>query len=135
MKIFIDQFCLSNGGDESPRGLSLNGKQAVQSVPLLRGDAADVYPRGSRVNTVAFAVTREHASVAAAEGFLFLHAATLPSGGSLTFLCEDVDGETVRYTADASAVASDQGTQLGATSTHRYTLVCGPISGGELAEK
>ena len=134
MKIFIDQFCLSDGGEESPKGLSINGQQAVQSVPPLRGDMAEVYPRGSRVNTLAFAVTREHASDGAAEGFLFLHAATLPASGSLTFLCEDVNGATVRYTAATSAVASDKGTQLGITSTHQYTIVCGPISGGELPE-
>ena len=131
MKIFIDQFCLADGGEESPKNLSINGQQAVQSVTALGSTTADVYPRGNRVNTVAFAVTREHASDVAAQGFLFQHAATLPSGGTVTFLCESVDGETVRYTGAASAVASDQGTQLGPTSTHRYTLVCGAISGGE----
>ena len=134
MKIFLDQFCLSDGGGESPTNLSINGRQAVQSVPLLRGDVADVYPRGNRVNTVAFTVTREHASDAAAEAFLFRHAAALPAGGSLTFLCEDTDGDTVRYTADTAAVASDQGTQQGIITTHRYTVVCGPISGGEPPE-
>ena len=132
MKIFIDQFRLANGGEESPKNLSINGQQAVQSVTALGSPTADVYPRGNRVNTVAFAVTREHASDAAAQGFLFLHAAKLPSGGTLTLLCEDADGEAVRYTAAASAVASDQGTQLGSTTTHRYALVCGAISGGEL---
>ena len=131
MKIFIDQFCLADGGEESPKSLSVNGQQAVQSATALGSTTADVYPRGNRVNTVVFAVTREHASEAAAQAFLFHHAATLPSGGDVTFLCEDADGETVRYTAAASAVASDQGSQIGVTSTHRYTLVCGEISGGE----
>ena len=131
MKIFIDQFCLADGGGESPTSLSINGQQAVQSVTALGSTAADVYPRGNRVNTVAFTITREHASEAAAQGFLFQHAATLPGGGTVTFLCEDAGGETVRYMAAASAVASDQGTQLGLTSTHRYSLVCGAISGGE----
>ena len=131
MRIFIDQFCLANGGEESPVGLSINGRQAVQSVSLLRGDVADVYPRGSRVNTVAFAVTRTHASPAVAEGFLFAHAANLPASGSLTFLCEDADGNAVRYTADTSAVTSDTGTQNGPATTHQYTVVCGVISGGE----
>ena len=131
MKIFIDQFCLADGGEESPKNLSINGQQAVQSVAALGSTTVDVYPRGNRVNTLVFTVTREHASDAAAQGFLFHHAATLPSGGDVTFLCEDANGEVVRYTAAASAVASDQGSQLGVTSTHRYALVCGVISGGE----
>ena len=131
MKIFIDQFCLADGGENSPKNLSINGQQAVQSVAALGSTTVDVYPRGNRVNTVAFAVTRAHASDAAAQGFLFHHTATLPSGGTVSFLCEDANGETVRYTAAASAVARDQGTQLGVTSTYRYTLVCGAISGGE----
>ena len=134
MKVFIDQFCLSNGADESPKGLSINGQQSVQSVALLRGSTANVLPRGNRVNTVAFAVTRLHASGGAAEGFLFCHAATLPASGDLTFLCEDAMGATVRYLATASAVATDKGTLLGLSTTHQYTIVCGAISGGELPE-
>ena len=133
MRVFIGQFCLSNGEDESPKGLTLNGKQQVQSVPLLGGAVAGVYPRGNRVNTLTFAVTREHASHGAAEGFLFLHAATLPASGELTFLCEDADGGAVRYRASAAAVVSDEGSQVGVTTTHRYSLVCGVISGGELS--
>ncbi len=132
MRVFIDQFCLSNGDDESPKGLTINGKQQVQSVPLLRAAAAGVYPRGNRINTVTFAVTREHASHGAAEGFLFFHAARLPASGNLTFLCEDVDGGAVCYRAEAAAVSSDKGSQLGMTTTHQYTVVCGVISGGEL---
>ena len=133
MKIFIDQFCLSNGGDESPNGLSINGQQLVQSTALLQSATAAVTPRGNRVNTIGFAVTREHASHGAAEGFLFFHAVILPASGNVTFLCEDVDGSVVRYTAAGAAVASDKGTQLGITTTHQYTLVCGAIGGGELA--
>lgn len=132
MKIFIDQFCLSRGGDESPTDLSINGERQVQSVALLRGTAAALYPRGNRVLTITFAVTREHASHGAAEGFLFFHAATLPASGTLTFLCEDADGGAVRYAAEAAAVASDRGTQLGITTTHRYNLRCGVLQGGEL---
>lgn len=131
MRIFLDQFCLSNGGDESPQGLNVNGRHQVQSAALLRSATAAVYQRGNRVNTLTFAVTRDHASAGAAAAFLFRHAATLPASGDLTFLCEDADGGTVRYSAAASAVASDQGAQANATTTHRYTVLCGPIRGGE----
>ena len=133
MKVFLDQFCLSQGGDESPAELSVNGRNAVQEVPLLRGSTAAIFARGGRINTVEFAVVRQHTSHGAAEGFLFFHAAMLPPGGTLTFLCEDADGAAVRYVAEAAAVASDQGTQAGVTTTHRYTLRCGAIRGGELS--
>ena len=88
MKVFLDQFCLANGGDESPKGLTVQGEQAVQTVPLLRSASAGIVPRGNRVNTVTFTVTRLHPSYGAAEASLFQHAAMLPGGGALGFVCE-----------------------------------------------
>ena len=132
MRIFIDNFCLAAGGGESPEGLSINGEQTVQVTRFLNAANAGVMPLGGRVNTVAFAVTREHASQGAAAAFLFSHAATLPLSGDATFLCEDTEGPEVQYTALATAIRADQGTQEGSNTTHRYTLVCGVISGGEL---
>ena len=133
MKISIDNFCLAAGGSESPAGLSINGSQPVQISRALGVPSAAVLPLAGRVNTIAFAVTREHPSHGAAEGFLFAHAATLPESGTATFLCEDADGgPQVQYTAAAAAITVDDGTQNGANTTHKYTLVCGAITGGEL---
>lgn len=132
MKIFLNRFVLAAGGDQSPENLRVNGKQSVQTANLLRADDAGVFPRGGRVNTITFATTREHASCGAAEAFLFTHAATLPSGGLLTAVCEDADGAQVRFQAQAAAVSADEGLQRGITTTHTYTLVCGAIGGGEL---
>ena len=132
MRILIDNFCLAAGGGESPEGLSINGSQPVQVSRLLHAANASVLPLGGRVNTLTFIITREHASHGAAEGFLFAHAATLPESGNATFLCEDVDGPQVQYAAAAAAVTTDHGTQNGNHTTHKYTLVCGAITGGEL---
>ncbi len=132
MKIYIDDFCLAAGGGESPEGLSINGSQPVQISRVLHAATASVLPLGGRVNTLAFAVTREHTSPGAAAGFLFAHAATLPESGDATFLCEDVDGPQVQYAAAAVAITADHGTQNGNQTTHQYTLVCGAITGGEL---
>ncbi len=132
MRIFIDHFCLAAGGGESPAALSINGSQPVQISRGLHAAAANVLPLGGRVNTLSFAVTRAHASHGAAEGFLFAHAATLPESGHATFLCEDVDGPQVQYAAAAAAITADHGTQNGNHTTHRYTLVCGALTGGEL---
>ena len=104
----------------------------MQTATFLRAADAGVFARGDRVNTISFAVTREHASYGAAEAFLFSHAATLPAGGVLTAICEDASGAQVSYAAQASAVTADEGTQRGTTTTHVYTLVCGAIRGGEL---
>ena len=134
MKILIDNFCLAAGGGESPAGLSINGRQPVQISRGLHAANATVLPLGGRTNTIAFSVTREHPSHGAAEGFLFAHAATLPESGTATFLCEDVDGPQVQYTAVAAAITADDGTQNGANTTHQYTLVCGAITGGELGQ-
>ena len=133
MKIFIDNFCLAAGGGESPAGLSINGSQPVQISRPLHAANATILPLGGRVNTIAFAVIREHPSHGAAEGFLFAHAATLPESGNATFLCEDVDGPQVQYVAAAAAVTADDGTLNGTNTTHQYTLVCGEITGGELS--
>ena len=133
MRIFINNFCLSPGGGESPEGLSILGEQPVQVTRFLQTAAASVASPGGRVHTVTFSITREHPSHGDAASFLFTHAATLPLGGNLTFLCEDTAGPQVQYAAAAAAISSDQGTQNGSNTTHRYTLVCGAITGGELA--
>ena len=133
MRVFIDNFCLAAGGEESPAGLSINGSQPAQVSRALGAASATVLPLGGRVHTIAFAVTREHPSHGAAEGFLFAHAATLPESGTATFLCEDTGGgPQVQFLAAATAVTADDGTQNGANTTHKYTLVCGAITGGEL---
>ncbi len=132
MKIFIDNFCLAAGGGESPEGLGINGSQPAQISRVLHAASAVVVPLGGRVNTITFAVTREHASQGAAAGFLFAHAATLPESGNATFLCQDADGPEVQYAAAAAAITADHGTQNGNHTTHRYTLMCGAITGGEL---
>ena len=132
MKILLDHFSLAAGGDESPENLRVNGKRQVQTAGFLRAASAGVYARGERVNTISFAITREHGSYGAAESFLFSHAATLPASGTFIALCEDAGGAQVRYVAHASAVTADEGTQRGVTTTHVYTLVCGAIVGGEL---
>lgn len=132
MRILLDNFYLAAGGGESPVGLSIDGNQPVQISRLLHAATASVAALGGRVHTITFAVTREHPSHGAAEGFLFAHAATLPESGAATFLCEDVDGPQVRYAAAVAAVTVDHGTQNGNHTTHRYTLVCGGITGGEL---
>ena len=111
MQIFIGNFPLAAGGDEAPENLRINGRRQVQTAGFLRAAGAGVFARGDRVNTISFAVTREHASYGAAEGFLFSHAATLPAGGALAVICEDAGGAQVRYTARASAVTADEGTQ------------------------
>ncbi len=131
MKILIDHFCLAAGGTESPGELSIDGQQPVQISRGLHAATASVLPLGGRVNTIAFAVTREHPSHGAAEGFLFAHAATLPESGQAVFLCEDLEGPQVQYTAAAAAVTADLGTRHGNQTTHKYTLVCGAITGGE----
>ena len=132
MKIFLDQFCLAAGGDESPENLRVNGQRQVQTADFLRAADAGVFARGGRVNTLSFGITREHASYGAAESFLFAHAAVLPASGTLVVICEDAGGPQVRYAAHAAAVRTDEGTQRGITTTHVYTIVCGTITGGEL---
>ena len=133
MKILLDHFSLAAGDDESPENLRVNGKRQVQTAGFLRAASAGVYARGERVNTISFAITREHGSYGAAESFLFSHAATLPASGTFTALCEDAGGAQVRYVRTRlRRHGTDEGTQRGVTTTHVYTLVCGAIVGGEL---
>lgn len=132
MKILLGNFSLAAGGAESPEDLRIEGRREVQTVALLRAADSLVLARGNRQLSVSFSVTREHRTYGAAEGFLLAHAATLPTGGTVTFVCEDAHGAQVRYTAQAAAVRSDLGTQRGVTTTHAYLLLCGPISGGSV---
>ena len=132
MKILLGNFSLAAGDAESPEDLRIDGRREVQTATFLRAVGAAVLARGNRLCTVSFAITREHASYGAAESFLFSHAATLPASGAVRFICEDQDGAQVQYTALA-AVATDQGRQLGVTTTHRYQLICGSLTGGSVA--
>ncbi len=133
MKILLGNFSLAAGGTESPEDLRIEGRREVQAVALLRAASAAVLPRGNRLVTVSFTVTREHASYGDAESFLFAHAATLPASGTVSFFCEDADGGQTLYTAGAAAVRSDLGTQRGITTRHTYQLACGPLTGGQIS--
>ena len=132
MKILLGNFSLAAGGAESPEDLRVEGRREVQAVALLRAASAAVLPRGNRLNAISFTITREHASYGEAEGFLFAHAATLPASGTVSFFCEDLGGAQVLYTAEAAAIRSDFGAQRGITTTHRYQILCGPITGGSV---
>ncbi len=132
MKITLGSFSLADGGDASPVGLRINGRYQVQTSGFLRAAASGIFPRGNQVNTITFACTREHASYAAASAFLITHAATMPTGGTLTVATEAWEGTVTKYTAAASAVEARDGTQEGVTTTHQYTILCGAFAGGSL---
>ena len=132
MKILIDNFSLAAGGTESPEDLRIEGRREVQAVALLRAATATVLPRGNRLNTISFTITREHDTYGDAESFLFAHAATLPASGTVSFYCEDLGGAQVLYTAQAAAIRSDLGTQRGVTTRHAYVVACGPLTGGSV---
>lgn len=132
MKITLGNFSLADGGDASPEDLRVNGSYQVQTGQFLRGSVVSLFPRGNQANTITFACTREHASYAAAQAFLFTHAATLPTSGTVTFTSEDWEGGVTAYTAVAAAISGREGSQAGVTTRHQYTILCGALTGGSL---
>lgn len=109
---------LATGGRESPAGFQINGQQTVQIAPILRSATAGVYGRGNKYLTITFNITRQHASVAAAQTFLWTHALTLPKSGTAVFYQDNEDTVVV---ADAVLTAFEQ-SYTGRSTKHIYTL-------------
>lgn len=101
------------------------GAQAVQVGPLFRATHARVFARGNRTVQVQFTRTRAPAaSVAAARAYLADHEAelaTLVGEQAAEFIFSGPGGGVTRYLRDA-VLTAHRATQIGATTTHTYTL-------------
>ena len=76
-------------GRVGPVGLSVNGQQIVEQVPLYAIAAAGIFPRGGGSEAVSFAVRRFFATEALAMRFLLLHRADLAASGDLILEQDD----------------------------------------------
>jgi hypothetical protein len=135
MTITIGNFSLADGGDASPGDLRINGKHSVQTAEFLRVSNATPFARGNKVNTITFWCVRDHASYADAQSFLISHNATMPDSGTLTITTEPFEGGITQFTVASAAVESDDGVQMGIATKHTYTVICGALTGGNIAQQ
>lgn len=117
-------FTLSAGGKESPNGFSIQTARNVQLRQFLRGANAKQADRGNLHTTVNFSVTRYFDSIAKAEEYILLHAATIPGGGTVTF--NTITG--MNFYLKDSVVSTTESKQTGRTTFHSYSIVGGVVS-------
>lgn len=130
MKITIEPatgrpFELAGHGHTSPADLRINGELVAETAEYLRATVVDVFNRGNRRTSVTFSVTREHASVEAAQLYLLRHEVNVPRSGLVTFEAEQARGSLWMYDAVLNTVSSSH---VGATTLHSYSILGGEIS-------
>ena len=123
MQITVKKFELC-GGDakaEWPENFSINGQRVVQPAKFLRATAAKHFNRRNTVTTIAFTLTREHASYAAAVEFALEHEATIPDEGDVVIN----SGNAARTLSDCQLEVSTCDPIVGCTTVHHYRLIGG----------
>lgn len=104
----------------------INGERAVQMAELLRAVSAQPLNRGQSRVTLSFRVTRLHATVDDARGFLYDHALALAAEAATTITFTRTVGEVDQVqTLNDALVRMEEGSRSGLTTYHLYTIIGG----------
>lgn len=107
-----------SGGFDQPSGFLIDQQDVTQIVPLVRADAPEVHHRGNRVYNASWKVSRQHATVAAAEAFILAHAQLFDDVGEVVFT--PTSGTALTLT---KAIVRCSGAHMGLVTNHSYTVV------------
>lgn len=100
-------------------------RQSLQLAERLRATYVEIYPRGNRRVSIAFAVELIFSSILEAEEFCHDHEGDLPQSGDLVLTLSD--GSTTRTYADAVLESADP-VQRGQSVTVAYTFLASAVS-------
>lgn len=129
MKITLGNFVLAgNPPTEAPADFRIDGTELVDPKQRLRALSTKPEGRGNTQMTVSFTVTRLHASLRIAEGYMLKHETDLPKVGTVKFFTQDPNGSENEYYMHNAALQSHQGQHHGLTTIHNYQLTGGQIS-------
>ena len=134
MRISINNIWLTNDGTTDLQAWSdahevrLNGRQVVQDAQFFRAVSAQPLARGNAVNELQFAVTQQHASVAAAAAFALTAFSTLPQDGTATVVCGAYGETTVTCTFAAALAAMPACSFRGTRTDVTFVLRGGAIT-------
>lgn len=126
----VSGFSLSEGGNESPSGLKVNGKQLTQVAEYLRGPQVSAFGRQNFQTAISFRITRKHTTISDSEEFVLTYASSFPLGqGIFTFVTESSASAASTVTTYMVGVINDINLveQIGVTTIHEYSLTGGLI--------
>ncbi len=129
MRVRINAVYLAPGGDAPTQGLSWDGAPSTQRSDAARGQPR-FYDRKARSHTMAFGVTRKHASLGEAEAFIMTHTRELDANatGTITVLAESDSGSPAGGWTAPGRVTSWSGLQRGVSTEWNYQIEFGEIS-------
>lgn len=126
MKIVIGgSYTLIAGGAESPEDQEVNAQELLQVAEALRAVSAKAYNRGNLVRTHTFQITREYASIGAAERALFEHPTQVLKTGNIVITFEPCTGSDPYITLTDATVHAYAARQTGVSIRWRYTITSG----------
>lgn len=130
MKVRLNDLYLSEGGPLSPSGLSIQGAPSTERSDPTRGSSPSFFDRKTRTHTDSFSVTRQHASLSAAEHFLRAHAKDLDANavGVFEFIAETDSGGAGGKWSARGRLTGYSAQQIGITTIWTYNLEYGALS-------
>lgn len=125
------ELCKQDGGTRGvgsavcQDGLSISEERGVEKIEALRATNAQFIDRGNASVSISFTVSREHASVEAAQGYMLFHASNVPHSGRVEFEEWQNRGRAWIYGAVLTVGSS---IQRGVSTEHQYTIQGGAFS-------
>jgi hypothetical protein len=115
---------LCDHGREGPDSLTVTPIRKIDILEFVQGSFARPKNRGNTLNQTTFSVTKEHATLTAAQLYLFFIGASTPNVGDVEIELED---RSTRLVIREATVEVATQPLLGVRSTATYTLKFGRI--------
>ena len=123
-----DYWLTGSNPQEWPDQLRVNDQILEQVAEFCRAEQIKTFNRGNARTTVAFNISREHASGAAAEYFILTHAASLSRDGLATFVVVTDSGGEIEVYLPNAVVRVTGHSHIGCSSHHSYDIIGGKLT-------
>lgn len=123
MEILYANVSLSEGGRESPSGLTIDVQRAVQTAPLTRAPNVSIFPRSNTVWSISFSVTYLKADLMEAQDFAAGLDTLLPAQGDLVLIPSDTNGVGQEITYQNAALTGMRAVTIGVTVVVNYAFI------------
>lgn len=132
MRITYNGVILSEGGKGSPAVFATSGERSVGRQTFARAPHARMRDRGNRTNTVSWEHSREFPTIADAQAFMLLHAASIPPGPADLYVFLDDGRKLVLRDAVLETPSGER--YQGVRTAHTYTATGGALEGAAVPD-
>jgi len=115
---------LTDHGREGPSSLTVTPTRSIDVQSYVQADFSTPRNRGNTLQQITFSISKEHASLTAAQLYLLLINSQTPASGSVDIELED---QTTHVLIDEATCEINAQPLIGVTSTLTYTLKFGAI--------